>query len=320
LFLESSKKILESLFIKQSDGGVLKQFHSGVSIEENPNEIPLYTLNGWLTAIINVKRYTDLVNSERAEELFSKNVDSVERIIDLYDVEELANSRYHLSGLCSLKVRFLNGFRPTVIRGSVTIPQEGEFPIKLQQSENVYKYSNYIKDKKHANVNHYPVTTEEVEINIVLSMISFPDENSVSFELETSEGGEMEVLIGVGDYDLFSGDLRPTRWISLGKFNVSKNTPRIWVAIPWREAWLVAYPTSFGKKIGGKNYNVYHYIHINRIKTLYDYTKREKFNKYHLKWIGYTKRWPEMEPYKSGKIEFHQLHHKINPEGPEGLK
>ena len=305
LFLESSREVLESLFIKQSDGGILKQFHSGVSIEEYPNEIPLYTLNGWLTTIINVKRYTDVANSEPAKGLFSKNVDSVERIIDLYDVEELSNSRYHLSGPCSLKLRFLNGFRPTIIRGSVRIPKEGEFPIKLQQSKNAY--SNYIKGKTNVNANHYPVTTEEVETNIVLSMISFPEENSVSFELETSVGGEMEVLIGVGDYDLFSERLRPTRWISLGNFNVSENTPKIWVTIPWSKAWLVAYPTNFLKQIGGKNYNVYHYIHINSMKTLYDHTKREKFKKYYLKWLEYTNKWPEMEPYKSEKIEFHQL-------------
>jgi hypothetical protein len=306
LFLKSSIEILESLFIKQSDGGVLKQFHSGVSIEEVPNEIPLYTLNGWLTAIINVKLYADEVNSERAQELFSKNVDSVERIIDLYDVEEIASSRYHLSGLCSLKLRFLNGFRPIIIRGSVKIPKEGKFPIKLQQNKNLY--SNYIKDKKHININHYTVTTEEVETNLVLSMISFPEENSVSIELETSAGGEMEVLIGVGEYDPFSNNLRPTRWISLGKFNASKSTPKIWVTIPWRKAWFVAYPTNFMKKIGGRNYNVYHYIHIKRLKTLHDYTKREKFNRYYLKWFGYTKQWPEMEPYKSEKIEFHGLH------------
>ena len=305
LFLENSKQILESLFIKQSEGGVLKQFHSGVSLEEYPNEIPLYTLNGWLTAVINVKRYADSVNSDRARELFLKNVDSVERIIELYDFEELATSRYHLSGTCSLKIRFMNGFKPIIIRGFVRIPKEGEFPIKLQQSKN--RFSNYIKNKKDVNANRYPVTTEEVETNIVLSMISFPEENSVSFEFETSVGGEMEVLIGVGDYDVFSERLRPTRWISLGKFNVPKNTPQIWVTIPWHKAQLVAYPTNFLRKIGEKHYNVYHYIHINSMKTLYDYTKIEKFNMYYLKWLGYTEKWPKMEPYKSEKIEFHPL-------------
>jgi len=305
LFIESSRRILESLFIKQSDGGVSKQFHSGVSIEEYPNEIPLYTLNGWLTAVINVKRYTDVVNSARAKELFQQHVESIERIIDFYDVEELANSRYHLSGRCSLKLRFLRDFRPIIIRGSVNIPKEGDFPIKLQQSKNFY--SNYIRDKKDVNANRYAVTTEEVETNIILSMISFPEENSVSFELETSEEGEVEVLIGTGDYDLFSERLRPTRWISLGKFNVSKNTPKIWVTIPWHKAQLVAYPTNFLRKIGGKNYNVYHYIHMKSMKTLYAYTKKEKFNKYSLKWLRYTQKWHEMEPYKSEKIEFRPL-------------
>ena len=304
-FVESSKQILESLFIKQNDGGVLKQFHSGVSMEEYPNEIPLYTLNGWLTAVINVKRYADTVNSARAKELFLRNVESIEKIIDFYDVEEIANSRYHLSGRCSLKLRFLREFRPIIIRGSVNIPKEGEVPIRLQENKN--PYSNYIEDKKDVDTNRYRVTTEEVEANIVLSMISFPEENSVSFELETSAGGEMEVLIGAGDYDVFSERLRPTRWITLGKFNVSKNTSKIWVTIPWRKAQLVAYPTNFLRKIGGKHYNVYHYIHMNSMKTLYDYTKIEKFNKYYVKWLGYTEKWPEMEPYKSEKIEFHPL-------------
>jgi hypothetical protein len=306
LFLESSKKILQSLFIKRGDGGVLKQLPSGVSIEEHPHEIPLYTLNGWLTAMINLKQYADMANSARAKELFAKNVDSVERIIDLYDVEEVANSRYHLSGRIPLKLRFLNGFKPKIILASVNIPQEGEFPIGFHQQKS--PWCNFIKDKKHVDHNFYLVTGEEIEINIVLSMISFPDENSVSFELETSTGGEIEVLIGDGDYDVLLSGVRPTRWISLGRFHVAQNAPKIQVAIPWRKAWLVAYPNHFGKKIGGKYYNVYHYIHIAQMKTLYDYTKKEKFKKYYLKWLGYTKRWPEMDPYKSQKIEFQPYH------------
>jgi hypothetical protein len=247
-----------------------------------------------------------MLNSKGAKELFAENVNGIEAIIDLYDIEEVANTRYHLSGPARLKFRFSDGFKPIITKAYVNIPREGEFPIRFREGKSVY--CNYIEDKHQVDNKVYRVTAEEIQINIVLSMISFPDENSVSIIFENSTEGQMEVLVGDLEYNLFSSAIQPKRWISLGHFNVSKNTPEIKVNIPWREVWLVAYPTRFTKKIGGKYYNAYHHIHIAQMKTLYDYTKKEKFKKYYLKWLGYTKRWPEMDPYKSQKIEFQPYH------------
>ena len=69
----------------------------------------------------------------------------------------------------------------------------------------------------------------------------------------------------------------------------------------------MAYPTTFAATVAGRNYNTYHYIHIIDMQKLYDYTKREKFHVLAQKWLNYTKKWQEMEPYKRSGVE---LRHK----------
>jgi hypothetical protein len=301
LFLESAQKVLNSFFIDQKRGGVLKRFHGGTSLEEYPNDIPLYTLNGWLSATINLKRFADLSQSEEADVLFRKSADSIEKIIDLYDLEELANTRYNLSGYIPVQLKFSQEFKPKIVNAKISIPSEGDFPIRFQRTRCLWE--NFIKDPDNFNAKSYQVTDEIVELHAVLSMISFPHENSLSLEFETSIYGTVEVWIGEGDYNLFSSALIPTRWTCLGTFRVSPESPKVRIPISWNQANLVAYPTNFSKKLAGKLYNTYHYIHIFTLEKLYEYTGKEKFRWYAEKWLNYTKKWREMEPYKSARVE-----------------
>ncbi len=70
---------------------------------------------------------------------------------------------------------------------------------------------------------------------------------------------------------------------------------------------LVAHPTAFSKKIGGKFYNVYHFIHIQTLRELHAITGRKVFLDYAEKWEAYAARWPSMEPYKSSGLELRRL-------------
>jgi hypothetical protein len=138
-------------------------------------------------------------------------------------------------------------------------------------------------------------------------MISFPEENGLSFQFETPTQGTDEAWIGDGDYNPFSVRVIPTRWLSLGTFHISPENRTLSIPITWDKAKWVAYPTTFARTVAGKNYNTYHYIHIIDMQKLYDYTKREKFHVVAQKWLNYTKKWQEMELYKRSGVE---LRHK----------
>lgn len=58
-------------------------------------------------------------------------------------------------------------------------------------------------------------------------------------------------------------------------------------------------PTNFGKKIGGVNYNVYHFIHINGLAELFEHYNHAPIKSWLNKWSGYANRWDTLELYSN---------------------
>ena len=50
---------MRSLTIPSSQGGVMLERPYGPVLEEYPNEIPVYILNGWTTALVAILGYAD---------------------------------------------------------------------------------------------------------------------------------------------------------------------------------------------------------------------------------------------------------------------
>jgi len=88
-------QVLNSLRIPVERGGVLKQLPNGVALQEYPHTVTTYTLNGWMTAMIILNEYEGRW-ADQANELFKKNLDGLLSMLPLYDVPEIANSRYQL--------------------------------------------------------------------------------------------------------------------------------------------------------------------------------------------------------------------------------
>ena len=102
------KKFFNSLLIESDKGGVLKKFKSGYLVEEYPHEIPLFTLNGWLTTLdltIKSRKYLDNLDVDY-NSFLEKNFTLIEELLPLYDVESFSNSRYSLSGFWRLRFIF----------------------------------------------------------------------------------------------------------------------------------------------------------------------------------------------------------------------
>lgn len=289
-YLDAAEKSLASLMIPVEKGGVLRRSHGGSVIEEWPNaKMPDFTLNGWTTAMRLVAEYAQATGSLRAQALFNDNMVALKALLPLYDVPELANSRYRLSGPTKIRV----SSEDTKIQfrsGAIAIPDIGSFDFAPESSTH---WENYVLADG----------GDEITLHANLNMVSFPEENVLKVQFEASKAGTAIVEIETGEYEPLRGAAGKNRWVELQRITIGQGINEITTQIPWKSAELVAYPTNFAKKISGKNYNAYHFIHINNLRSLFAYQPDEVLQEYANKWESYVKRWPDMSVYTNAGVE-----------------
>jgi hypothetical protein len=137
-FRDMANKVFLSLSIPVDQGGVLKEVQGGVSIEEYPHKVPLYTLNGWLTALNIIIEYADRSGNLNARGLIDGNLHALRKMLPLYDLPALSNSRYQLANVAKIK---FTGVK--VVDVKVEIPGEGVFPLDDVQGVG-RQWSNYL--------------------------------------------------------------------------------------------------------------------------------------------------------------------------------
>jgi hypothetical protein len=276
-FRDMANKVFLSLSIPVDQGGVLKEVQGGVSIEEYPHKVPLYTLNGWLTALNIIIEYADRSGNLNARGLIDGNLHALRKMLPLYDLPALSNSRYQLANVAKIK---FTGVK--VVDVKVEIPGEGVFPLDDVQGVG-RQWSNYL----------YPLSGAQ-GLHAVLGYVSAPQPNVL--HITTASDGVLNVDMGGSSYNPLVTSLAVRQWDRVGSFSVVGN--KVAVSLPWSKAYLVAYPTAFTKKIGDKKYNVYHFIHINELMKLYRYTGDDVFKEYAERWRGYVASWKSIDAYR----------------------
>lgn len=288
-YADAAEQVLASLMIPPKDGGVAFPAGGGIVIEEWPHELmPTYTLNGWTTAIKLVGEYAKKSGSEDAAKLFESNVVALRALLPLFDREELANSSYGLAGPAYVRLVIPDGGE--VISAKITVPGEGIFPVAESGSG---RWENYFLDSRIGS---------DIRVHALLSYISFPVNNGVSFTVLSDAA--QTVSLEIQHPEFAPRQTVPVRgkWVELAKFEVSPGQHTVACNIPWDIAELIAYPTSFTKTIGGVNYNVYHFIHITNLRQLAEMANEPLFARYADRWDGYAEKWPQMTVYTSENI------------------
>jgi len=284
----AAKRVLQSLMIPVSRGGVLLETSHGAVIEEWPHEIGTYTLNGWLTAISIVYSYAKETSDSDADELLQKNLDALQALLPLYDCSELATSRYMLAGQAHARVAFSGP--ATIESGHVDIPGERAAPLHKDAGD----WFNHIRSSD----------ANSAELHLLLSRASFPRENVLHLTIDAQEAGEAEITLGTSPYNLRATSMKAIAFKAIGKFQIAKGRNSIAVPISWEVADLVSYPTAFSKTIGGKTYNVYHFIHIDRLRKLHEWTGHQAFRVWADRWEAYAHKWPTMPLYRETDVAF----------------
>jgi hypothetical protein len=268
--LEASRKSFLALTIPHDKGGVLFRDKNGVSIAEVPQEPNSYILNGWQSALVSAWKYYELSGDPIAQDLVIESSKTMKKLLPLYDAPDGKNSRYGLTGFTYLRTT-----NSDLKNFSVSIPTEGEFYLTNYES----RWANHRVNKR--------------QVNLVVSKASYPDPIVVSIEVDSPT----KVELFVGDYDPLSSSPVNEKWVEIG--SVDSTSPTL--VIPWELVDRIVYPTNFLKVIDGKNTNVYHSIHINRLAELQSITSDPEFGLWSDKWAGYLCSWNDLYPGLSNR-------------------
>ncbi len=286
-YSNAAEAILSSFEVPAEDGGIARHTPSGgLLIEEYSHQVPDYTLNGWTTATTLLHEYAETTDSQHARTIFEQSIRGIRDVLPLYDVPELANSRYRLTGAVRVKLGFTSP-RTAVNSAKVIIPGEGDFPLGAGSG----KWTNRFVSGLGADG---VVGGREAVMEILLCRVTWPEPNRLALDLTSAEEGMVTVQVGEGSYDPLSSWVRTDSYSTVAEVVVHRGPNTLDISIPWARAELVAYPTSWTKAIGGRQYNSYHFIHIDTLTTLAERTGDSMLAYYRDRWAQYPARWPDV--------------------------
>lgn len=292
-FREPLHRILTSLTIPVADGGVARYTNNGgLIVEEYPDLLPDCTLNGWTTATCIVRDFADRNDDEQAREVFTQSVQGLEDLISLYDVPDLANSRYRLTGPASIRLR-ADGSDLEVFDCRVVIPGSGIFAANMEgdpAGEALKGGTLAIQDRG----------TESLKVS--LSRLSWPQTNKLLLWVRAANDARLNVSIGDAEYTPLTAAPRVSAYRQLKVLVVEKGWNLVEVEIPWAEAELTGYPTNFLKTIAGRRFNQYHFIHIDTLDKIVAETNSYTLRHYLNKWADYPARWSGMAAYQDERL------------------
>lgn len=300
-FERELRELFGSLLIPVESGGVLIEKDYGWIVEEYPQKLPLYTLNGWLTVlrIIIAHRNTLSEFIVDIDKFLDKNLRSVGRLLPLYDAGFCYNSRYQLSGFTRIKIVFDRPVEYKIKEAFIRIPGEGDYSIPCYRQKS--RWENYL-ERQEGRI---------IQFNVVLSLISYPEPNSFLCQLNINKDCKLDIFLADGDYQPDVTSLATKKWRQIKTLDISAGYVSINSELPSDSKDLFAYPTNFKKKIEGINYNAYHFVHIIDLVDIYSYSPNPSFKKYALRWLGYINEWSglkllqeggySLEPYAYGR-------------------
>lgn len=276
--------LFNSLLLGIENQGVLIKKDIGWIVEEYPHKLPLYVLNGWLTALRIVRDCeAEILETGINVKLFlDENIRAVEALLPLYDAAFCSNSRYQLTGYSRLRLVFDRPVSCRVEAFEMEIPGEGIFAGELEKKEN--RWTNYIER----------VEPRLLQFNIVRSLVSSPELNVFRSRLFVDKDCSLKVFLADGDYRPDLTGMPTERWNLLHTLTVSSSdTFEFELKLPFDGRDTFAYPTNFKKVIDGINYNAYHFVHIIDLAELYSYCGKPSFKHYALRWLDYVESWKD---------------------------
>ena len=276
--------------------GVLQEVNGEPYLAEVPMRPRDLVLNAWLTTLEATIDYGRLADDMRAEELVERSAVFLRRVLHLYDVPELANSRYSLTGTIKARVEFEPAKRDIDVADlRISIPGEGEFGIDTGHGD---RWSQEA-DPRYAVVTRtgFRVLRGVLLLNLVLTRVGFPEPPAVHLRVLGGAVDRVRLRLFVGEYSpSTSAPVRP-EWRTVSSAEVVPDG-HVQLPMPWDDLALIGYPTNFGKRIGRHLVNSFHPIHVDRLRAFGARTRDPRvFDMWADRWEEAMRQWPEMDVY-----------------------
>ncbi|WP_165962723.1 D-glucuronyl C5-epimerase family protein [Occultella glacieicola] len=286
----AAESVFRSLLVPAEAGGVLHRTPAGPVIAEVPQTPNSWILNGWLSALTSIQEFSDITGLDEARDLIHDSTRTMARVLHLYDEPVKRTSRYGLTGFAYLRLRFEH--LPQSLQ-DVTLHIPGEPDIVLPTGSGT-RWQPYVFGPD--MVRTTPKTTT-VRINAVLSLASAPEPNRVGFTATTESPGTVTLEGMLGAYEPTASSPVNAEWKEIASTTIPSGTSSCMMDIPAFVVDSTVYPTNFAKKIEGQNVNVYHSIHIQRLRQLHGRTGVDELLTWADKWHGYIADWATMPTY-----------------------
>ncbi len=298
-YLDAAGRVLEVLRRPVAEGGVLASTRHGVVIEESPGRPTDVVLNGWLTALRGIHRYWKRTEDPLAKDLFERNVATLITMLPLYDVPEQANSRYRIRGYAYVRLELEDPSKVRLSRPTLEIPGDGFFQL-ADQGDN--RWDLAITSGLERDGEWFRPNQRRIQLNLLLSLLSAPEPNVLRFTMSCEEATRVSVTIADGDFDPLASGLVTTRWRELVVLQLDPGEHDVEIPFSPEHIAPFVYPTNFLKRIGGTNYNAYHFIHLDQLQWLTTLVDSEVLRDIHGRWSEYPERWPAMPVYRDADL------------------
>ena len=287
----AAKRAFDSLLIPDEDGGVYYDTRFGPVIAEVPQEPNSWILNGWQSALASAHKYALASKSPAAKKLVAESAKAMSRVLPLYDAPSVSNSRYGLTGF--VYTRLIFGDKPTSVR-KVQLEIPGEDVVDIPRGSGT-RWQPYVVPVS-VDAEGKP-KSRTVDMNAVVSLASSPEPNRLEAQVDVAKETTVRLEAKLGVFDPLSSAPMEVEWTTIGRSKVAAGKSQISFDIGMDVVERVVAPTNFAKLINGEQVNVYHSIHINRLRELAAITGINDLGKWADKFSGYICDWSKNDLY-----------------------
>lgn len=308
----AAERVFASLLVPAEEGGVYYRSDLGVTVAEVPQEPNSWILNGWQSILFSVNEYARMSGSRRASQLFAESARTMARMLPLYDAASVKNSRYGLTGFAYVRLEFADPVDRLVDVEHV-VPREGAFAVPRG---NLRRWQDHVVPSD-IGPDGTPAT-RNVRLNLVLSRASYPAPNVVRARVRGAAASKVRLSVNAGRYDPLSSSPVDEDWVPVADAPVPAGESMVELRIPWSRATeLIGYPTNFKKRLGGKQVNVYHPVHIKRLRELHAATRLSPFARWAERWNVAICQWSQMPLYRG--LYVRDYRRGADPSGPSAF-
>lgn len=285
--------LARSFRIPVEEGGIFLENDLGCFFEEYPTELPLYVLNGWISVLNELFIHARKLKDNQIKDLAQRSARTLADMLPLFDMPEMMSTRYKLTGPVTSRVRF---DKPQDVKiDNITI-NTGNKTLKKSIADS-QSYGTF-------EVVRLPEETQPYfQFKTALTMVRYPAASTLKLELTSECDQECEWHIGITQYNPKFVTQKIVGFRNLSKFYLEKGKNKIEIEVPLGLLVpSVAPAVGFTKKIDGKLYNAYHFIHVKGLAQLYGEFGLGKLKYFHKRWLDYVNKWPEFPMYSDPEL------------------